>query len=132
MKKRKIIITCIVLIVAIALIISICIAMRYKNYQDKVHEMSFSEVNVSSLADGIYIGECDVDVIYARVEVTIQKGAIADIKILEHRNERGGNAEAIIDRIIEEQRLDVDAVSSATNSSKVIRKAVENALLQIK
>jgi len=129
-KKRKVIVACIVLIVAVALIIGICITIRYKNYQDKVNDMSFSQVSISALADGIYIGECDVDVIYARVEVTIQNGTIADLKILEHRHERGGNAEAIIDEIIEEQSLNVDAISSATNSSKVIRKAVENALLQ--
>jgi len=129
-RKRKVITTCVVLIATIVLIIGICVIMRYKNYQDKVSAMSFSEVDISSLADGIYIGECDVDVIYAKVEVAIQNGMIIDLKILEHRNERGGKAGAIIDEIMEEQRLDVDAVSSATNSSKVIRKAIENALLQ--
>ena len=34
----------------------------------------------------------------------------------------------IVDRIIEEQKIEVDAVSGATNSSTVIKKAVENAL----
>lgn len=37
-------------------------------------------------------------------------------------------AETIIDKIIDEQKIDVDAVSGATNSSTVIKKAVENAL----
>ena len=34
----------------------------------------------------------------------------------------------VIDRILDQQRLDVDAISGATNSSKVIKKAVENAI----
>ena len=33
-----------------------------------------------------------------------------------------------LEKIIEEQKIDVDAVSGATNSSTVIKKAVENAL----
>ena len=37
-------------------------------------------------------------------------------------------AETVINEIVDEQRIDVDAVSGATNSSIVIKKAVENAL----
>ena len=47
---------------------------------------------------------------------------------MEHRHERGKAAEKVIEKIIEEQKIDVDAVSGATNSSTVIKKAVENAL----
>ncbi|MCI8299875.1 MAG: FMN-binding protein, partial [Lachnospiraceae bacterium] len=43
-------------------------------------------------------------------------------------NGRGSRAEVVVDRIIEEQKIEVDAVSGATNSSTVIKKAVENAL----
>lgn len=53
---------------------------------------------------------------------------IIKITILEHDNGRGEAAEAITDSIIREQKIDVDAVSSATSSSVVIKKAVENAL----
>lgn len=128
-KKKKIILVCIVIVLAAALIIGISVAMRYKNYHEKVDALSFTDIDVSALADGVYVGECNVDVIYAKVEVTVADSTITGIEILEHRNERGGSAEAIIDDILREQRLDVDAVTSATNSSKVIRKAIENAVL---
>lgn len=131
-KKKKIILICLAIVLAAALIVGISVAMRYKNYHEKVDALSFSNIDVSTLADGVYVGECDVDVIYAKVEVTVAGGVITGIEILEHRNERGGSAEAIIDEILQEQRLDVDAVTSATNSSKVIRKAVENAVTQSK
>ena len=65
---------------------------------------------------------------YAKVEVTVQNGEITDIIILEHRHEHGKAAETVINEIVDEQRIDVDAVSGATNSSIVIKKAVENAL----
>jgi uncharacterized protein with FMN-binding domain len=66
------------------------------------------------------------------VEVTVQDGVITNIDILEHKNGRGKSAEVVADRIMEEQKIDVDAVSGATNSSVVIKKAVENAYLMYK
>ena len=45
------------------------------------------------------------DCIYAKVEVTIQNGEITGIRILEHKNERGQAAEAVVDRIVAEQRI---------------------------
>lgn len=62
------------------------------------------------------------------MEVTVQNGEITNINILEHRNERGIAADAITNKIVDEQKIDVDAISGATNSSTIIKKAVENAL----
>jgi uncharacterized protein with FMN-binding domain len=53
---------------------------------------------------------------------------ITDVEIVEHRHDLGGAAESVVDDILIHQRIDVDAVSGATNSSSVIKKAVENAL----
>ena len=55
------------------------------------------------------------------MEVTVQDGVITNIDILEHKNGRGKSAEVVADRIMEEQKIDVDAVSGATNSSVVIK-----------
>jgi len=97
-------------------------------YQKDVRNIVILDIDVSDIPDGIYEGEYDVEYIYAKVEVTIKYKKIIDIKLIEHRNERGGPAEKITNDMINEQRIDVDAVSGATNSSKVIKKAVENAL----
>lgn len=98
------------------------------DYKKAVKETTFRNINISDVPDGVYIGEYDVNVIYAKVEVMVENGEITNINILEHRNERGKAAEIVTDKIIEEQKIDVDAVSGATNSSIVIKKAVENAL----
>ena len=50
-----------------------------------------------------------------------------DIELTEHQNGRGTPAEAILEEMLREQTTDVDAVSGATCSSRVIRKAVEEA-----
>ncbi len=100
------------------------------DYQQDVKNIVITDVDLSKIADGAYIGEYNVSLIYAKVEVIVQNGKIEKITLLEHKNERGKSAEKIIGDIIEQQSLDVDAVSGATNSSLVIRKAIENALLE--
>ena len=113
------------------LIVLIYTALYLKNvadYKGAVEETTFSNLNISDVSDGVYIGEYDVNFVYAKVEVTVKAGVITNIDILEHKNGRGSRAEVVIDRIVEEQKIEVDAVSGATNSSIVIKKAVENAL----
>ena len=85
---------------------------------------------IGNVSNGTYIGECDAGYIYVKVRVTVQGGRMTDIALLEHRNEHGTPAEAIIERVLQQQSLQVDRVSGATNSSKVILQAVENALKQ--
>jgi uncharacterized protein with FMN-binding domain len=83
------------------------------------------------LKDGIYRGICDLSGTPVKVtlDVTLQNHKIVDIKIIEHlRSPIGKKAENIIEQIIETQKLNIDAVSGATASSKAILKAVENAL----
>lgn len=118
---------------AVMLVMIICHVVVYvidfKDYQKRVNDIQIHGIDTQELADGKYIGSYDVGYIYAEVEVTVQSGKITDIEIIEHRNERGEPAEKIVDEIIKEQSTDVDAVSGATNSSNVIKKAVEEALL---
>ena len=98
------------------------------DYKQAVKETVFKDIDISRVPDGTYVGEYDVDFIYAKVKVTVQNRVVTEIDLLEHRNERGKSAEIVTERIIEEQRTDVDAISGATNSSIVIKKAVEIAL----
>ena len=126
--KKKIILFVIMLPLLVGLVWGIIYLKNVADYKKAVKETTFEEINISDISDGIYVGEYDVNFIYAKVEVTVQDGEITNINILEHRNERGKTAEAITNKIVNEQRIDVDAISGATNSSTVIKKAVENAL----
>ena len=126
--KKKIILFVIMFPLLVGLIWGIIYLKNVADYKQAVKETTFEEINISDISDGIYVGEYDVNFIYAKVEVTVQNGEITNINILEHKNERGEAAEAITNKIVNEQRIDVDAISGATNSSTVIKKAVENAL----
>lgn len=100
------------------------------HYQITVKNLTYSDIFIGDITNGTYIGECDVDFIYAKVAVTVENGEMTRIEILEHKNDRGASAEKITEDIVRQQTVDVDTVSGATNSSKVIKKAVEKALTE--
>ena len=126
---KKILLFTVVLLSLIGLIFAAIYLKRVADYKKAVRDTTFSNLDISNVPNGVYVGEYDVDFVYAKVEVTVQDKAITKIEILEHKNGRGKSAESIVDKIIEKQNIDVDAVSGATNSSTVLKKAVENALL---
>lgn len=120
--KKKIISVIILLFLLIGLICGAVYLKNVADYKRAIGETTFDEIDIADVSDGIYIGEYDVNFIYAKVEVTVEDGEIVSINILEHRHERGKAAEAITNKIVDEQKIDVDAISGATNSSTVIKK----------
>jgi uncharacterized protein with FMN-binding domain len=99
-----------------------------KEYKDITSSLKISDVDLSKVKDGIYTGEFDAKLVAAKTSVTVKDGKIVKIELIEHRNGRGKAAEAILPKVISAQSLDVDTITGATNSSKVILKAIENAL----
>ena len=130
LSRKRILSFTVILLFLIGLIFMAVYLKSVEDYKRSVKETTFSNLDISNVPDGVYAGEYDVDFVYAKVKVTVQNGVITDIDILEHKNGRGSGAEVVVDRILEEQKIDVDAVSGATNSSTVIKKAVENALTE--
>lgn len=87
----------------------------------------------SNLKDGVYTGSADGYGGLIKVEVTVFKGSITNIVILEQDETPfiAKNAlEKIPESIILDQSWDVDVVSGATVTSDAIMDAVENALAQ--
>ena len=86
-------------------------------------------IDHTNLKDGTYEGSYRGGPNKASVQVTIKDNSIVNIEILQHQAWRGGIAEAaIVERIIANQSTKVDAVSGATNSSRVIMNAVHKAI----
>ena len=106
--------------------------MFLSNNLEKLVDAEIQEIDIESLKPGIYIGEYSVPPVSATVEVTVESGRIEGIELLDHGNGMGQPAEVIIDDIVDEQSLEVDIISGATYSSRVIMKAVEDALLKAK
>lgn len=94
---------------------------KYKNFD-------YGSLDLSAVEDGTYTGSEDGSLVSASVEVTVKDHIITDVKILSHKNGKGKPAEVIVDDIVKKNSLEVDAISGATYSSYVLKKAVYNAL----
>lgn len=101
---------------------------RIHNYKKQVEEIKIENVDLKDIKDGKYNGECDADVVASEVEVTVKDHKIEEIDIIKHKTDKGKKAEVIINQVIKKQSIKVDTISGATNSSKIILKAIENAL----
>lgn len=131
MKKKQIIILVVFIAVIIGGYFGITGIKAYndlKTYQKQVNEITISNVNLSKVVDGTYTGSYEVLWVAAEVKVTVKNHKIEGIELVKHKNGRGAPAEIIPSKVIEAQSLKVDVVSGATSSSKVILKAIENAL----
>jgi uncharacterized protein with FMN-binding domain len=98
-----------------------------------VSEIRASMPDISAKPDSVYRGSYTISgtpVMKATVDVNVKSQNIAAVNIIEHTGSPKGKRveNGIIERIIEKQSLDIDAVSGATASSKAILKAVESAL----
>lgn len=99
-----------------------------QKYKELIRELKIDNVDLSKIPNGQYTGSCDAIYVGANVTVTVKDNKIADIILLDHKNDRGKPAEVILDKVLKAQSLQVDTISGATNSSKVILKSIDNAL----
>lgn len=103
---------------------------RIESNLEKLIALDIQNIDVSSVPDGKYTGSYSVFPVSAKVEVTVRNHEIVDIELIEHNHGRGEAAEVIPEKVVEAQSLKVDVITSATYSSKVILKAIEDALLK--
>lgn len=99
-------------------------------YKRKLQEITYFVKDISLVKDGIYEGEYDTILIRAKVKVIVKDKKIIEIDLEEYHHDRGEGAEVIVDNIVKNQMADIDTIAGVTNSSKVIKKAVDNALLK--
>ena len=126
--KAKTITICAICAAAIALTVGVNYLVAYRSYLRDVSAIQVQRVDLATIDDGEYFGDADVGFISARVRVVVENHTIAELELLEHVHDRGEAANVLPGRMLEEQRIDVDAVSGATRSSRVIQEAVFNAL----
>ncbi len=107
---------------------SIIMGVKLKMEDRQLEEISIADINLKDIRDGDYYGECLLELTTAKVNVEVKDGIIKNIELVQHNHGPGYGADEMIKRIIDSQSLDVDAVTGATKSSIVMKKAIENAL----
>lgn len=128
MKKKVLIIATAVIVVLIA-VSAIFIYRSAEKASIEAKNIQIENIDLSNIEDGVYNGNYNFNgLVKVEVEVSVKNSAISDIKLLRHDNGRGKDAEKIPEDVIKAQSLNVDTISGATVSSKVILKAIENAL----
>lgn len=101
---------------------------EYKEYMRKIESIKVEDVDLTKVKDGEYLGETKAEDSSAKVKVIVKNHEIKNIEILELIDEQGKQAKQITQRVLQNQSLDVDTITGATYSSKVILKATEEAL----
>lgn len=96
---------------------------------NEVRNAEIKDIDLNQVADGKYLGEFSYSKSHCKVEVTVNNHRIDDIRILENgENDHAKKAEAVVGRVLDEQKVNVDAIAGATTTSKALLKAVESAL----
>ena len=121
---KKFLIVLGVIAVAVA---ALCLSVFFK-MKSQTDAFDTTPVDISKVADGTYEGYSETMMVKAKVLVTVESGKITDIEILQHDCGKGHPAEAMIDDMIANNTVEVDAVSGATASSAVIKDAVRHGL----
>lgn len=128
MKKGRIGMYILAVVIVIIAVAGIAMYSVVGNYRKQVEAIQITGVDLSEIPDGTYEGSCETLLVSADVKVIVKDHQITDIQLVRHDNGKGASAEVIPQKIIEAQSLEVDIISGATSSSKVILKAVESAL----
>lgn len=124
----KILKRALIVILILLVVFMVGMGVMMSNAKKDADTIEISGIDISATADGTYNGTYETPVVKARVKVTVKDKKITEIVIEEHQNGMGTKAEQIATQVIAAQRTDIAPISGATLSSKVILKAIENAL----
>jgi uncharacterized protein with FMN-binding domain len=94
----------------------------------EIESIRVENVDPAAVKDGEYDAFVDYKLVTARVVATVRGGRIESIRLIEHSHGPKHGAYDIVNRVLEKQSLEVEAVSGASGSSRVVLKAIETAL----
>jgi uncharacterized protein with FMN-binding domain len=116
-----------IMLIVLGLFVIVFAIFFFANMPKQLH-IDVSSYDLSAIDDGVYTGVCENGLVSVELEVSVKNHAIANINIIKHQNGLGAKAESIIDEVVQQQSLEIDAIAGATMSSQTILKAIENAL----
>ena len=97
----------------------------------QIINMEIEDIDMSKIDDGKYAGKVPFREKYLyHVKVTVKSGKIEDIQVVENgtENDYAKKGLGVVERMLEKQSPNVDAVTGATVTSKALMKCVEKAL----
>jgi uncharacterized protein with FMN-binding domain len=114
---------------AVFVLIAVVAFAACESESRRVRDVELPELDLSRVEDGMYTGEVMYRDSLYRVEVRVQDHRIVELQVVESEGDEHDQAAlAVLERVIAEQSLQVDAVSEATRSSKLYLIATYQAL----
>ena len=113
--------------ICVFMFVALFVCSTLSKYKKKIAATTINNINLGEIKNGKYEGFYDVYLINARVILKVESNKIVSIELIEHKYDRY-SGEPMIQKVIDKQSLEVDAISGATNSSKTVLKAIEIAL----
>ena len=86
------------------------------------------DIDMETVEDGIFEGHSELARVKVDVKVLVKNHKLIKVELLRHECGLGHPADVIVDKMVEQNTWDVDAVSGATVSSEIIKNAVNKAL----
>ncbi|MHB0896340.1 MAG: FMN-binding protein [Spirochaetales bacterium] len=127
MKARKTLIIIAAVFVAIFAIGS-GVKAKLESGLKELAKTDIAEVDLASIADGVYSGSVSAFPVVVELKVRVKDHRIEAIDLIKHTNGQGKPAEALLAKVVQEQKINLDVISGATYSSKAILLAISNAL----
>jgi uncharacterized protein with FMN-binding domain len=99
---------------------------------EKTLTMQITDVDLSKVQNGTYMGSHPVGIMDYNVEVTVADNSIKKIGVVKafSGTEYSRKGRAILDTVLARQTLDVDVITGATVTSKAYLAAVRDALVK--
>jgi uncharacterized protein with FMN-binding domain len=118
-------------LVIVGVVIVLLAAMAWALYTPALNRAADAIVlgspTISYRYPGTYEGSASCLHVVARVRVTVSATGVSSVELLERPF---GNMDLLVDRIVKAGGVPVDVISGATVSSKVVMKAVDDALMK--
>ena len=86
------------------------------------------EINMDNVNDGEYDGHSELGPVVVDVRVVVRTHKLTNVELVRHDCGFGHDADIIVEKMVEQNTWNVDAISGATISSEIIKNAVNKAL----
>jgi uncharacterized protein with FMN-binding domain len=118
-------------LVIVGVVIVLLVTMAWALYMPALNRAADAIVLQSPIISyrypGTYEGSATCLHVVARVRVTVSATGVSSVELLERPF---GNMDLLVDRIVTAGGVPVDVITGATVSSKVVMKAVDDALMK--
>ena len=98
---KKLFKTFLTIVIIFALVIIFTFAVVSIRMTGQVKAFDKTKIDISQVADGVYTGHSETDLVKVEVRVTVAEGMIRDIEILKHECGKGRPANEIVNDMIE-------------------------------